>query len=136
LRIRRLSDSRDSARLLTRLTELVQEARARRDEDISFDVGRICQEVGLNTTDAIAHCCQVLDSERFARTHRLWYHHRTGIWGTAEAKYTFLLNASGYRGATGGPRSGWRSWTQMILLTLIVGSLAGIAGVIVGLLIG
>lgn len=136
LRIRRLSNSKDSARIRSHLAKLVQKARAWGDEDITLDVGRICQEVGLKTEDAFVVCCNLLDSERFARSHRLWYHHRTGIWGTEEARYTFLLDMSGHRGATGGARWGGWSWLQLILLALIAGATAGMAAVVVMQLIG
>ncbi len=135
MRIRKLSDSRDAARIRTYLAKLVQEARQCGNEDITLEAGRICQELGLNTEDAFAACCRVLDSEKFTRTHGLLYHHRTGVWGTEEARYAFLLDMSGYHGAGRGSRSRERSRLQLVLLALVAGATVGVAGVVATLLI-
>ena len=89
----RTPKSKGTARIRRCLARRIAEARARGDEDIVLDVGQICREVNLDFAEAFAVCCDVLDSERFAKRHTLWYHHRTGAWGTKEAAYTFLLNA-------------------------------------------
>ena len=114
----------------------MEEARARGDEAITFDVERIYREVQLSTEGGYMVCCDILDSERFARAHRLWYHHRTGVWGTEEATYTFLLNMSGYRGAAQRQRPGGRSLFQLVLLALIAIAVVGTAGATIMLLIG
>ena len=69
----------------------VREARSRGDAVLSLGVGQICEEAGLEGEAKYVVCCEVLDSERFARSHALRYHHRTGEWGTEKANYTFLL---------------------------------------------
>ena len=127
MRIRILSDSRYAARVRTYLAKLVQETRQFGDEDITLEAGCICQELGLNTEDAFVVCCRILDSEKFIRRH--------GIWETEEARYTFLLDMSGYRGAGRGSRSRERSRPQLILLALVTGVTVGVAGVVVTLLI-
>lgn len=92
MRSRKLFDPGDSERIRNFLAAKVDEARARGDEVITFNVGRICTEIGLESRGGYLACSNVLDSDRFARNHNLEYHHRMGIWGSEDAEYTFIFD--------------------------------------------
>ena len=94
-----------------------------------MDVGQICIEAGLEGESGYVVCCNVLDSDRFAKDHALWYHHRTGAWGTEEAEYTFLLGV-GTKGALADrpSRSPWRIIRVLLWMAIFACS----AGVVWG----
>ena len=135
MRARRQFDPKDANRVLEYLAARVIEARAASDDLLVLDVGKICEEAGVNGETAYVVCCDILDSQRFARSHALWYHHRTGAWGTEEARYTFLLD-SGIRAVAGRSGGSLRAGLQTILLVLIAVAIGGIFAVCVWLLTG
>lgn len=109
------SDPEDFNRVRNYLATRVQVARTRGEEVLVLDVGQISEDVGLEGDSGHAVCCNVLESDRFARNHALWYHHRSGAWGTEEAEYTFLLGF-GTRGAqTDGPPASPRRIVRAML---------------------
>ena len=132
MRARERRNPRDAALIRNRLADSVTEARARGDDSLVLDVGSICEDAGVEDASGYAICCDVLDSERFARDHVLWYHHRTGAWGTGDASYTFLLNKGTKAPSTPEVyQSPWR-WVKAVLFLLIA---VAVAGVIWGVLL-
>ena len=64
---------------------------ARGDKRAVFQVRDICDSASLDSPRRYSLCCEILDSDRFSRRERLEYHHRTGVWGTGDATYTFTF---------------------------------------------
>ena len=129
LKVRRKFDPKDVNRVRNYLASRVQEARSQGDEVLELNVGKISLEAGLGGATGHAVCCNVLDSDRFARNHALWYHHRRGAWGTADAEYTFVLNVDAEREHT--DRPSYSRWV-IIRVLLWVAVLAVSAAVIWG----
>jgi len=82
MRISRSFDTDDSASVHNFVATRIQESLAREDESIVLFVGTICREAALESPEAPVLCCDILDSDAFARANGIWYHHRTGAWGS------------------------------------------------------
>ena len=108
----------------------LQEAWTRENEVLVLNVGKICEEAGLEGEAAHVAFCKVLDSDRFVRNHTLWYHHRRGAWVTEQAEYTFLLDIS-TRGALldQPPAWPWRSLRALLWMAIFAVTATSIWGV-------
>lgn len=84
-------EPQDEARLRRQLSLVAGSAWARGDTRAVFQVRDICDGASLDSPHRYSLCCEMLDSDRFSRRERLEYHHRTGVWGTGEATYTFTF---------------------------------------------
>ncbi len=84
-------ESQDEARLRRQLSLVAGMAWARGETGAVFRVRDICDGASLDSPRRYSLCCQILDSERFARRESLEYRHRTGVWGTGDATYTFTF---------------------------------------------
>lgn len=82
-------------------------------------MGKICLEGGLEGENGYSICCSVLDSDRFAMNHALWYHHRRGAWGTADAEYTFLLGVGAGNAPADGPSDRARGLIRVLLWSVV-----------------
>ena len=131
MKVRRRFDPKDVNRVRNYLAARVQEARLQGEDVLVICVGKICLETGLEGETGWLICCDVLDSDRFARNHVLRYHHRRGAWGTAEAEYTFLLGM-GIKGVlTDQPsRTRWGIIRVLLWMAIFTVSAAAIWGVL------
>ncbi len=108
-------DPRDVNCIQDCLPTPVQEVRARSDQVLFLGVGNVCEEAGLDSAAKHMACCNVLDSERFARNHVLWYHYRGGSWGTDAAQYIFQQDSGSQEAPTDGPLA----WQRRLVLALL-----------------
>lgn len=116
-------ESQDEARLRRQLSLVAGTAWAKGETYAVFQVRDICDGASLDSPHRYSLCCEILDSESFTLREGLSYHHRTGVWGTGDATYTFTF--------TPARRAGRRRLGRAVLLSLI---LAGALSVILYLL--
>ena len=79
MRAKRKNSAQEEIKLRNYLAQYVQDARARGAESAVLNAGQICAEVAVDYEGGFVVCCRILDSERFAKAHGLWYHHRIGV---------------------------------------------------------
>ena len=122
---------REIAVINRHLSRLAREARASREPFITFDVGQVCRDLDLVSSARFGWCCSVLDSDSFAARHGLKYHHRTGVWGTGDARYTFIVGERTFvlRRTSGG-------LVHALIWMLTITAAAGILWAIIGLAVG
>ena len=104
------------------LSEKILQSRAQGEVWVYFRVWQVCDDLGLTVPNRYSMCCEVLDSEDFAREERVDYHHRTGVWGTRDALYIFLVRPPARASAN---KRGFKLWsiTKVVLGLMAVGTL-------------
>ena len=110
-----MHESQDRAKLFTHLSLVAGIALARGESFAVFQVRDICDAASVDSPHRYSFCCEILDSEAFARRESLIYHHRTGVWGTDDATYAFTFTTT--KGA--GQR---RLGRALLLLLLCIGA--------------
>ena len=115
-------------RILRHLSQKVREARARGDSTVIFNVHTLADDLRFVSTHRFSDCCQVLDSEAFARREHVSYHHRTGVWGTGDATYTFNLHYSSFSPRAGGVRLSAVGWSWLAFMLAVVFAVVTVLG--------
>ena len=107
------------------LSERIRQNRAQGEVWVYFRVWQVCEDLGLTVSNRYSMCCEVLDSEDFAREERVDYHHRTGVWGTRDALYMFQLRPPARVSTNKRPFKLW-SLAKLVLGIMAVGMVAAV----------